>query len=283
VSHAAERHVTVVPEIEIPGHAMAALAAYPDASCTGGPFTVPGAWGIFEDVFCAGKEGTFGLLSDIFDEIAALFPGPYIHVGGDECPTARWTACPACRARTVDEGLTRAEELQGYFIRRIAGLPSMRGRRLVGWDEILEVGAPPDTIVMSWRGIEGGRVAAKAGHDVVMCPTDACYFDSYQGSRDLEPEAFPRDVPLEAVYDFDPVPGGLSREEEAHILGAQGNIWTEHIHTWDHLEYMAFPRACALAEVLWSIPARRDWNSFRVRLDAHLSRLEMRGVRFRLP
>ncbi len=290
VAYAAERHITVVPEIEMPGHAMAALAAYPELSCTGGPFTVPNTWGIFQDVFCGGKEETFRLLGDVCEEVASLFPGLYIHIGGDECPTARWRDCPACRRRMTEDGLApaegvpaRPEELQGYFIRRIAALPALRGRRLIGWDEIREGAPPPETIVMSWRGIERGREAAQAGHDVVICPADACYFDSYQGPRDLEPEAFPRDVSLEAVYDFHPVPAELSAEEESHILGVQGNIWTEHISTWNHLEYMAFPRTCALAEVAWSQVSRHDWNSFRDRLGTHLLRLAARDVRYRQP
>ena len=281
VTHAAERQVTVVPEIETPGHALAALAAYPELSCTGGPFRVPHTWGIFEDVFCAGNEQTFRLLGDVFAEVASLFPGPYIHVGGDECPTTRWEACPACRRRITEQGFAQARQLQGYFIRRIAALPGTAGRRLIGWDEIL-MGAPPrETVVMSWRGSEGGRAAARAGHEVIMCPAETCYLDSYQGPRDLEPEAFPRDVPLAAVYGFDPLPAGLTPEEGSRILGAQGNIWTERIPTWSHLEYMAFPRACALAERLWSPAARCEWQSFRRRLGGHLLRLEARGVRYR--
>lgn len=283
VAHAAERNITVVPEIELPGHAMAALAAYPERSCAGGAFQVPSTWGIFEDVFCAGKEATFTLLEDVLTEVASLFPGPYVHIGGDECPTTRWSSCADCRRRIEGEGLTRPEELQGYFIRRIAALPAMRGRRLIGWDEVADAAPPTDTIVMSWRGTAEGIAAVRAGHDVIMCPTEACYFDSYQGQRETEPEAFPRDVPLEAVYDFDPIPGDLPLEENAQILGAQGNIWTEHITSWPHLEYMTFPRACALAEVLWSPAAKRDWNGFRERLAGHLRRLDGMGVRYRIP
>ena len=242
---------------------------------------MPNTWGVFEDVFCAGKEETFRLLGDVFAEVASLFPGTYIHVGGDECPTTRWEACPACRERMAAEGLADARQLQGYFIRRIAALPAMSGRRLLGWDEILEGAPPPETIVMSWRGTEGGCAAARAGHDVVMCPADACYFDSYQGPRDGEPEAFPRDVRLEAVYGFDPLPAGLTPEAGARILGAQGNVWTERISTWGHLEYMAFPRACALAEKLWSPAARCNWKGFHQRLRGHLPRLDAHRVQYR--
>ncbi len=282
VAYASERFITVVPEIEMPGHARAALAAYPELSCTGHKQPVPATWGIFEDVFCAGKDETFSFLEEVLDELAALFPGPYIHVGGDECPKARWLACPDCRDRIAAESLAGGEELQSWFIRKIGRHLAFRQRRLIGWDEILEGGLAPDAVVMSWRGMDGGLTAAQAGHDVVMTPAEFCYLDSYQGPRENEPEAFPRDVPLETAYAFDPVPGGLSRDEEAHILGGQANVWTEHMPDWDRVQFMVFPRLSALAEALWSPPERRDLADFRRRMEPFGRLLESTGVRFRM-
>lgn len=286
VAYAADRFVTVVPEIEMPGHARAALAAYPALSCRSTPLPVPSTWGIFEDVFCAGSDETFAFLEAVLEETAALFPGPFIHVGGDECPKARWNDCPRCRARLAAERLPDADALQAWFIRRIAGHLARLGKRLVGWDEILDgegtvPGAtlPSDAVVMSWRGFEGGMRAARLGHEVVMSPTSHCYLDHYQGPREAEPAAFPADLPLERAAEFEPVPPGLEADAAARILGGQGNTWTERMADWGHVEYMVFPRLCALAEVLWSPAEGWAGADFRARLLVHARRLESLGIR----
>lgn len=252
VRFAEERHVTIVPEIEMPGHARAALAAYPHLSCTGAQQPVPCTWGIFEDVFCAGNDEVFAFLRAVLEEVASLFPGPYIHIGGDEVPKDRWSACPRCRARMQQAGIGSVDALQPDFLRRVEEIVRSLGRTMIGWEEIAEGGAPPSAIVMSWKGIGAGIEAARAGHHVVMCPMHACYLDSYQGPRTTEPPAFPRDVPLEAAYAFDPVPEGLEAEAAARVLGGQACVWTEYMPAWSDVRRMVFPRLAAIAEVLWS-------------------------------
>jgi len=282
VAYAAERQVTVVPEIEMPGHALAALAAHPELSCTGGPFEVSRTWGIHEDVYCAGNEGVFALLEDVIDEVASLFPGPFLHVGGDECPKGRWKACPKCQARIQAEGLADEDALQSWFIRRMERTVNARGKRLVGWDEILEGGLAPNATVMSWRGDAGGVEAARQGHDVVMSPVTHCYLDYRQDEdpSDGQP-AFDAYLPLEEVYPYDPVPAELTPEQARHVLGVQGNLWTEYIAAPQRAEYMTWPRACALAEAGWSPAGPREWGEFRARLAAHLPRLDALDVRYR--
>jgi len=267
VAYAAERFITVVPEIEMPGHATAALSVFPRLSCTGGPFARMPQWGVFEDVYCAGSEETFAFLRDVLDEAAQLFPGPWIHAGGDECPKSRWQACPKCQARIAAEGLKGEMELQSWFIRRIEKHLRGRGKRLIGWDEILEGGLAPEATVMSWRGMEGGIAAARQGPDVVMAPTGSNYLDYYQGDPRFEPPAIGGFVPLEKVYAFEPVPAELTAEEARHVLGGQANLWTEYIATPEHASYMMWPRLAALAEAVWSGRERRGWGSFRSRLD----------------
>lgn len=282
VAYAASRHITVVPEIEMPGHTKAVLAAYPELSCTGGPFEVPAKWGIFEDVFCAGNDQTFKFLEDVLEEVMPLFPGEFFHVGGDECPKARWKECAKCQQRIKDEGLASEDELQSWFIKRMARFLASHEKRLVGWDEILEGGLAPSATVMSWRGNKGGIKAAQMGHDVVMSPTTHCYFDYRQADGPDEggsPHA-PK-LTLETVYEFDPIPPELSPEEGKYVLGGQANVWTERIPTPQRVEYMAFPRTCALAEAVWSVPERRDWDDFHRRLKVHLQRLEAMKVNFR--
>jgi len=282
LAYAAERFVTVVPEIEMPGHTMAALAAYPELSCTGGPFEISGKSGIREEVYCAGNDDVFVFLENILDEVCKLFPSPYIHIGGDECPKKRWQKCEKCQARIKSEGLADEHALQSYFIRRIEKMLNARGKNLVGWDEILEGGLAPNATVMSWRGTKGGIEAARQGHDVIMCPTSHCYFDYRQSDRDGEPGApWAPVIDLATVYQFEPTPAELSGAEAAHVLGGQGNIWTERMLTPEDVEFMAYPRACALAEVLWSAPQRRHWDDFRARLDIHLRRLDDMQVNYR--
>ncbi len=273
VKYAAERHITVVPEIEMPGHAMAALAAYPQLSCTGGPFAVERGWGVFEDVFCP-TDSTFAFLENVLTEVMALFPSEYIHIGGDESPKDRWKVCAKCQARIKSEGLKDEHELQSYFIQRIEKFVNSKGRKIIGWDEILEGGLAPNAAVMSWRGTEGGIAAAKQKHNVVMTPGTHCYFDHYQGDPAQEPLAIGGFTSLQKVYSFEPIPAELTAEEGKYILGAQGNVWTEYIHTPEHVEYMAVPRMLALAEVLWSPKEKRHEKDFIQRLEAEFPRLD---------
>jgi hexosaminidase len=282
VAYAARQFITIVPEVEMPGHSVAALAAYPELGCTGGPYRVRNKWGIAKDVFCAGNEQVYAFLQNVLDEILALFPSKYIHIGGDECPKTRWEQCPKCQATIQKQGLKDEHELQSYFIQRIEEYLNSHDRRLIGWDEILEGGLAPNASVMSWRGVDGGIVAARQGHDVVMTPTSHCYFDYYQSAeKDNEPDAIGGFVPLERVYSFDPVPIQCSAEEAQHILGAQGNLWTEYISTSEMAGYMLFPRASALAEVVWSTSSARDYGDFIHRLGKFLPILHKMGIDFR--
>ncbi len=251
VEHARRRHVTVIPEIEMPGHSTAALAAYPELACTEGPFEVATVWGVHEDIYCPTEE-TFAFLEDVLTEVMELFPGRYIHIGGDEAPKTRWEESEVAQAVIRREGLADEEELQSWFIRRIERFLLAHNRRLIGWDEILEGGLAPEATVMSWRGTAGGIEAARQGHDVIMTPTSHVYFDYYQGDPELEPLAIGGLTPLRQVYAFEPVPDELTADEAKHVLGAQGNVWTEYMKTPHYVEYMVFPRLLALAEVVWS-------------------------------
>jgi len=281
VAYASARHVTLVPEIEMPGHFLSALAAYPELSCTGGPFTVRTQWGIEPDVLCPGNDQAIEFATNVLAEITELFPSPFIHIGGDEAPRDRWKACPKCQARMRTEGLQSEAQLQTYLNHRLETFLAGRGRRMIGWDEILEGGLTPGAVVMSWRGTEGGIAAATAGHDVVMSPTSHCYFDYAQARGPEEPEAIGGFLPLETVYSFDPLPAALSAAQQKHILGVQGNLWTEYIPTPRVAEYFAYPRAIALAEVAWSPAAQRDFADFQRRLRIHLQRLRLLDVNFR--
>jgi len=280
VAYAAALGITVIPEIEMPGHSLAALAAYPELSCTGGPFAPATKWGVFPDVYCAGNDEVFRFLEGVLDEVIALFPGEYIHIGGDECPKTRWEECPKCQARMEAEGLDSEHELQSWFIRRIENFLHSQGRRLIGWDEILEGGLAPDATVMSWRGVAGGIEAAQQGHDVIMTPGTHCYFDHYQAGPVGEPLAIGGMTTLRKVYGFEPVPGELTETQAKHVLGAQGNVWTEYIATPEQVEYMILPRMCALAEVLWTPRSQREWAGFQDRLGTHLRRLSALGANY---
>ena len=282
IAYAKSRYVTVVPEIEMPGHSQAATAAYPELSCTGGPFNVGTEWGVMNNVFCAGNDKTFEFAESVLGEVMDIFPSEFIHVGGDEVPKLRWQNCIKCRERIRAEGLKDENELQSWFIRRIENFLNAKGRRLIGWDEILEGGLAPNATVMSWRGIEGGIAAARSGHDAVMSPTSHCYFDYYQGKFD-EPRAIGGFLPTEKVYSYEPVPDGLKPEEAKHILGAQANLWTEYIAESRHAEYMLFPRLCALAEVVWTPKAKRSMPDFNRRMLAHYDRLAAKDANFRVP
>jgi hexosaminidase len=282
VRYAADRFITIVPEIEMPGHAVAALAALPGLGCTGGPYRVMTTWGVHSDVFCAGNDETFEFLENVLEEVIDIFPSQFIHIGGDECPKDRWQNCPKCQARIADEGLADEHELQSYFITRIDKFLTKRGRRLIGWDEILEGGLAPGATVMSWRGIEGGIKAAKMRHDVVMSPTTHLYLDYYQTeNRDNEPLAIGGFLPLRKVYEYEPVPEDLSDAEAAHILGAQANLWTEYIPSTKHAEYMLLPRIQALAETVWTPRGSKNYEGFENRIITDYERLKKLGINFR--
>lgn len=279
VEYAKLRHITIVPEIEMPGHAMAAISAYPYLSCNSKKVEVEKTWGVFDQVFCT-KDTVFKFIEDILLEVMELFPGTYIHVGGDECPKTNWKKCPDCQLRIKNEGLRNEEELQSYFIQRIGKFLSLHHRKLIGWDEILEGGLAQDAAVMSWRGTEGGKTAAKQKHHVVMTPTSHCYFDYYQGDPSNEPLAIGGYVPLEKVYSFEPIPDSLTDVEKKYILGAQANLWTEYIGNEQHVEYMIFPRICALSEVVWSPVEKRNYENFRQRLLTHFDHFDERKINY---
>jgi hexosaminidase len=277
------RQITVIPEIEMPGHATAALASYPELGCTGGPYEVVTRWGIFEDAFCAGNEHTFEFLENVLSEVVELFPSRYIHIGGDECLKNRWKACPKCQERIKTEGLADEDELQSYFIRRIEKFLLTKNRNIIGWDEILEGGLAPQATVMSWRGVRGGIEAAQMGHDVIMSPVSHCYFDYYQADPETQPLAIGGYITLNRVYEFNPIPEELNERDAKHILGAQGNVWTEYMKTPEHVEYMAYPRAIALAEVLWTPQGKQNFENFSQRLEQHLNRLDKLNVNYFKP
>jgi len=279
VAYATQRHITVVPEIEMPGHAVAALAAYPEYSCTGGPFQVAKQWGVLDDVFCP-KEETITFLEDILTEVMALFPSKYIHIGGDECPKTRWRTCPHCQALIKEKGLKDEHELQSYFVQRIEKFVNKKGRKIIGWDEILEGGLAPNAAVMSWRGTEGGIEAAKQKHFVVMTPGSHCYFDHYQGDPKNEPLAIGGYTTVEKVYGFNPTPTELSAEEANYILGAQANVWTEYMEDAAKVEYMIFPRIMAMSEVLWGTSNAADFKNFQNRMVQQFATLDRKGINY---
>ncbi|MBK6266200.1 beta-N-acetylhexosaminidase [Marivirga sp. S37H4] len=281
VAYAKERHITVVPEIEMPGHSLAALAAYPELSCTGGPFQVARKWGVFEDVYCAGNDSVFVFLETVMDEVLILFPSQYIHIGGDESPKKRWEACAKCQNRIKEEGLKDEHELQSYFIQRMEQYLNAKGRKIIGWDEILEGGLAPNAAVMSWRGTEGGIAAAREAHSVVMSPGSPCYFDHYQVKDPTnEPLAIGGYNPLDKVYAYEPIPESLSPTEGDYIMGAQGNVWTEYMKSFDHVEYMALPRMSALSEVLWTQPEFKNYKDFLHRLKYNTQILDEMGANY---
>ena len=281
VRYAASRNITIVPEIELPGHAVAALTVYPEFGCTGGPYEIRLVGGVSEDVYCAGNEKVYKFWEDIFSEVAELFPGTFIHVGGDECPKIRWKSCPKCQAKIREENLENEHELQSYVIRRVQKILARHGKRLIGWDEILEGGLAPGAAVMSWRGADGGIAAARMRHDVVMSPNSHCYYD-YSQSHSGEPRSFGGFIPLERAYEFNPTQGVPAAFHE-HILGGQANLWTEYIPNEKHAEYMIAPRISALAEAVWTPQKQRDWEDFQERMVEQYKRFERAGIRYRRP
>jgi len=281
VNYASRRFVNIIPEIEMPAHSVEVLAAYPDLSCTGGPFTVPpGSYWPNIDIFCAGNDSVFTFLQDVLTEVMDLFPSKYIHVGGDEADKSNWKKCPKCQDRIAREGLKDEQELQSYFIRRIEKFIISKGRKLIGWDEILEGGLAPEATVMSWRGVEGGIEAARQRHEVIMTPTSYCYFDYYQADPQFQPKATGAPLTLKKVYSFEPTPEELTPEQQKFILGAQGNVWTEFIPSIAQAEYMAIPRMIALSEVVWSPKKERNWNDFRRRMNEQFMRLDALRVNY---
>jgi hexosaminidase len=280
VAFAGARHITIVPEIEMPGHSAAALAAYPEYSCTGGPYSTDARAGVSHGVYCTGNDGTYIFLQNVLTEVFRLFPGKYIHIGGDEVPTDNWQHCPKDQAVIKREGLKDENQLESYFIRRMETFINAHGHTLIGWSEIREGGLAKSAVVMDWIG--GAVEAAASGHDVVMTPNDDLYLDHYQSEDTAsEPRAIGGFLSLKPVYLYEPVPKDLPAQFDAHILGAQGNLWTEYVESLPYVEYMAFPRLCALAEVTWSPKSARDWDDFQNRLQTHVRRLDELGVNYR--
>jgi len=279
VAYAQARFVTVIPEIELPGHSQAAIAAYPELGCTGEQVEVATKWGVFENIYCP-KEETFAFLEDVLDEILALFPSEYIHIGGDEAPKTRWKNCEHCQALIKTEGLKDEHELQSYFISRIEKYLNSKGRQIIGWDEILEGGLAPNATVMSWRGFNGAIEAAKQHHYVILTPGSHCYFDHYQSENKDEPLAIGGFLPLEKVYSLNPIPEELTQEEAKYVLGAQGNVWTEYIPTSEQVEYMVFPRILALSEVVWSNPEQKNYEDFVSRVEHFHNRLDALDINY---
>ncbi len=279
LAYAAQRYVRVVPEIDVPGHSLATLVAYPEYACMKAPTAVNVGnkfYGIDENTLCIGKEETFEFMEKVLAEVADLFPDEYIHIGGDEAYKGFWHKCPRCQSRMKEKGLKNEEELQSYFIHRMEEILSANGKKLIGWDEILEGGLSPNATVMSWRGMKGGITAAEAGHKVIMTPSKHCYIDLWQGEPSVEPDTYSMSR-LSDAYNFKPVPENIQKEM---ILGGQGNLWAESLPTYRHAEYMTWPRGWAIAEVLWSGPEKTDWENFVPRVEKHFLRSENADINY---
>ena len=273
VRHAADRYITIIPEIDMPGHMVAALTAYPELGCTGGPYEVWGMWGVHDDILCVGKDGTLQFVRDVLDEVMQLFPGEYIHIGGDEAPRVRWQQCPLCQQRISDEGIqavgrqSAEARLQGWFTAQVQHYLAQHGRRIIGWDELLDCGVDDSATIMSWTGAEPGARGALLGHDVIMTPVDPLYFDYYQTDKTWnEPTAFGGCNTLRKVYDFEPVAPDLPEDKQSHILGAQANLWTEYVTCEPQIQYQVLPRMAALAEVQWLQSRDKNYQDFKARL-----------------
>ena len=286
IDYAAQRYITIIPEIDLPGHMLGALAAYPELGCTGGPYEVWQQWGVSEDVLCAGNDSTYVFIDKVLDEVADLFPGEYVHIGGDECPKSRWEECVVCQAKIKELGLksdnhsSKEQKLQSHVIKHASDFLASKGKKIIGWDEILEGGLAPGATVMSWRGEEGAVEAAKSGHDAILTPTSHFYFDYFQTlDWDNEPDAFYGYVPIEKVYSYEPIPAALSPEEAKHILGVQANLWTEYIPTFRQAQYMELPRMAALSELQWS-SAPKDYNGFTKRLPQLMNQYDANGYNY---
>ena len=278
VAFAKSREVLVIPEIEMPGHAQAAIASYPFLSCEQKQIGVASNWGVFEDIYCT-RESTFSFLEDVMDEVMDLFPGQYIHIGGDEAPKNKWKKCDDCQNLINSEKLKDEHELQSYFITRMEKYINAKGKKIIGWDEILDGGLAPNATVMSWRGESGGIKAAKMGHEVIMSPNANLYFDHYQSKNEGEPVAIGGFTPIEEVYNYNPIPKELDENEKKYIIGAQANVWTEYMKTSEHVEYMVFPRILALSEVLWS-RNRTNFAEFKLRAKNYFKRFDKLDINY---
>ncbi len=288
IAYAAAKGIEIIPEIDLPGHMLAALATYPELGCTGGPYEVWTRWGIAREVLCVGKESTMQFLKDVLSEVADLFPSEYVHIGGDECPKVAWETCPHCQAKIKELGLVDTEKysaehyLQTWVMAEMEKfLKDEKGKRTIGWDEILEGEVGPEAVIMSWRGVEGGQEAVRLGHDAIMVPVTHFYFD-YLQSRDVEKEPLGIGgfLPVETVYSFEPFTEDMTPEERAHIIGIQANMWTEYIATNEHLEYMLLPRMSALSEVQWCAPENKDYERFLGDMDAMARIYEVLGYNY---
>ena len=285
VAYASERFINVIPEIELPGHALAAISAYPELSCKSDSLSPRIIWGVEEDVYCAGKEETFKFLEDVISEVVTLFPGEYFHIGGDECPKVRWEKCPLCQKRMRENKLKDEHELQSYFVQRIEKVLASHGKKMIGWDEILEGGLAPSATVMSWRGEDGGIAAASMDHDVIMTPgSNGMYLDHYQGDSKIEPVAIGGYTLLEKTYSYNPVPDTLVGLGKSNFVkGVQGNIWSEYMYTTDLMEYRIYPRILAVAEIGWTPLEGKDYKDFERRIDNALVRLDCHGINYHIP
>ena len=288
VQYAAERYITIIPEIDMPGHMLGALAAYPELGCTGGPYKVWGQWGVTDDILCVGKDHTLQFVKDVLDEVIGLFPGEYIHIGGDESPRVRWEQCPLCQQRIKDEGIrtegkqSAEARLQGWFTTQIQRYLAQHGRHIIGWDELLGCNVDTTATIMSWTGAEPGAKGAKLGHNVIMTPNTPMYFDHYQTrSTWSEPTAFGGCATLKMVYDFEPVAADLPADKQHHILGAQANVWTEYITCEPQVQYQILPRMAALAELQWLQPELKDYQDFKARLPHLLEIYQLHGWTYR--
>ena len=279
VKYAQDRQITIIPEIEMPGHSQAAIAAYPALGCTGKPVNVATKWGVFDNIYCP-KDETFTFLENVLNEVMELFPSQYIHIGGDEAPKTNWKKCNFCQQLIKKEGLKDEHELQSYFIRRIEKYLNSKGRKIIGWDEILEGGLAPNATVMSWRGTEGAISAAQQKHNVILTPNSNCYFDHYQSTNANEPIAIGGFLPLKKVYDFNPIPKELSAAQQQYVLGAQANVWTEYMATPQKVDYMIFPRILAMSEVLWTGTAHKNYSDFLVRVENFQKRLKAKNIHY---
>ena len=288
VEYARQRYITVIPEIDMPGHMEAALASYPELGCTGGPYEVEPNWGVFDDILCAGRERTFEFVEGVLDEIMQLFPSEYIHIGGDEAPRTRWKVCADCQRRISQEGLqgegkrSSEDRLQGYFMKRVERYLNSKGRKAIGWDELLDCGVNTSTTIMSWRGVEGGLAASEKGHDVIMVPTSHFYFDYYQTKEDYwnKPLLIGGYVPLEKVYSFEPCPATLSASAQSHIIGLQANLWTEYTYAEEMAEYQVLPRMGALCELQWTQPEKKNYSEYKERQQRLNSLYTMQGWKY---
>ncbi|MCM1110435.1 MAG: glycoside hydrolase family 20 protein [Clostridium sp.] len=287
VKYASDRNIVIVPEIDLPGHMVAALAAYPELGCTGGPYDVWQQWGVSEDLLCAGNDSTLEFIDGVLEEIVELFPSEYVHLGGDECPKVRWEECEKCQARIAALGLkndshsTKEQKLQSFVMEHATNFLASKGRRMIGWDEIMEGGMDPNAVVMSWRGESGGIQGAKLGHDVIMTPNTYLYFDYYQTlDRTDEPDAIGGYLPIEKVYSYEPYPESLTPDEQKHIIGVQANLWTEYMPTYAQVQYMELPRMAALSEVQWTMPEKKDYNNFAHRLPQLVNHYDALGYNY---